>query len=237
MERAADHSGSIFTAAGVARGARRAAPVALFVIPFGVAFGVAAGQAGVPFDIAAAMSASVFAGASQFAVLDMWSAEVPLLPLALLTLAVNARMVLISAAAHLWVKGLPWRVRLSVAALLSDTGYAAVSDGGRRDAGALLGGGLALWTAWVLGTLIGLALGADIGDPRPWGLDVVILALFSATLAGGWRGAASAAPWGVAALTAVLAAQALPGSWHIIIGGVAGGLTGAFFGPAPSAAS
>src|SRR5947208_796856 len=83
-----------FTAAGVRRGMIEIMPVAAFLVPFGIAFGVAASARGVQADVSLLMSIVVFAGAAQFAVLDLWYAPLPLVTIALTVLAVNARHLL-----------------------------------------------------------------------------------------------------------------------------------------------
>jgi predicted branched-subunit amino acid permease len=59
------------TADGVWRGMVDIAPLAAFVVPFGIAFGVAASAKGMPADVSVLMSIAIFAGASQFAALDL----------------------------------------------------------------------------------------------------------------------------------------------------------------------
>ena len=86
-----------FTTNGVWRGCVEIAPIAAFIIPFGIAFGVAASAKGVPGEISVLMSIVVFAGASQFAALDLWHAPLPIATLALTVLAVNARHILLGA--------------------------------------------------------------------------------------------------------------------------------------------
>ena len=92
-----------FTFAGVLRGMRRMAVIALFITPFGIAYGVAATEQGMSATEAILMSAVVFAGAAQFATLDLWQAPVAFVSLALLVLAVNARMVIMGAALAAWL--------------------------------------------------------------------------------------------------------------------------------------
>ena len=72
-------------------------PVAAMVLPFGIAFSVAAQQAGLEDLTIIAMSMLVFAGASQFAALELWQSPVPWIPLALVVFAVNARHILMGA--------------------------------------------------------------------------------------------------------------------------------------------
>src|ERR1041384_7322161 len=77
-----------FTANGVWRGCLEITPIAAFVIPFGLAFGVAASAKGISPDISIFMSIAIYAGPSQFAVLGLWYAPLPLATLALTVLAV-----------------------------------------------------------------------------------------------------------------------------------------------------
>ena len=79
-----------FTAQGVWRGCLEIAPIAAFIVPFGIAFGVAASAKGIAPEISIFMSIAIYAGASQFALLDLWHAPLPLATLALTVLAVNA---------------------------------------------------------------------------------------------------------------------------------------------------
>jgi predicted branched-subunit amino acid permease len=67
----------VLTQDGARRGFLRFASLTPFVIPFGIAYGAAAVEAGFSAGQAVAMSALVFAGASQFAVLEIWAEPVP----------------------------------------------------------------------------------------------------------------------------------------------------------------
>ena len=62
-------------------GFRRMLPVTLYVVPMGLAFAAPALQQDLSAPLAILMSAVVFAGSSQFAALDLWSASPALVPL------------------------------------------------------------------------------------------------------------------------------------------------------------
>src|SRR5882724_699185 len=144
-----------FTANGIRRGCVEIAPIAAFVIPFGIAFGVAASAKGVPAEISLFMSIAIFAGASQFAVLDLWYAPLPLATLALTVLAVNARHILLGAALAPWLLQIPILGRLAALLLLSDANFAyamTARDRGETDAGILFGSGLIMWIMWIAST-------------------------------------------------------------------------------------
>lgn len=217
------------SARGILRGTRDMAALAAFVIPFGLAFGVAAIEAGLTSAEAMVLSATVFAAAAQFAVLDIWGTGIPLIPLVLIAFAVNARHLLMSAALFPWLRELSWSKRLSSMLVLSDANFASglsAYNSGERDLGVLIGGGLALWLAWIAGTAGGIVFGDQIGDPKSYALDVVMIAFFAALLAGSWKGRSTFAPWFAAAVVALAADWWAPPNWHVIAGAIAGGLVG-----------
>lgn len=222
----------VFTRAGVAHGAREMAPLAITTVgAFGIAFGIAARQAGLDIGLASAMSGLVFAGASQFAALGLWSEPLPLLSILLATIAVNARFLLMGAALRPWMHHLPARVVYPSLYFLADPVWAKTLrafDAGQTDAGYLLGGGLTFWVVWMVTTWAGFALGGGIGDPARWGIDALMPAFFAVILTGMWRGRGDALPWLCAGASALAASFVLPAMWHVMIGGIVGGLVGAF---------
>ena len=93
------------------RGARAFLPLAISIAAYGVVWGVLAGQAGLGVIDVLLMSGLVFAGASQFVALDMWSTTaLPVASIVVATAIVNLRMALMSATMRPLVAGLPrWR--------------------------------------------------------------------------------------------------------------------------------
>jgi 4-azaleucine resistance transporter AzlC len=224
-------TGPCFTARGIWRGAVETAPLAAFVIPFGMGFGVAASAKGIPPDITVFMSVAIFAGASQFAVLDLWHAPLPLATLALTVLAINGRMILLGASLAPWLLKIPVLPRLAALLLLTDSSFAyamAARDRQRMDAGILVGSGVSMWILWVASTAIGALAGPWLGDISRFGLDAVMVAYFAAIVVGQWKGRSDLLPFVAAAVTAVAGMYVLPPGWHIIAGALAGGATGAW---------
>lgn len=222
-------SGTRLDLAGTLAGMRRMAPLSLFVVAFGLAFGVAAVQRGLSDLETLLMSALVFAGASQFAALELWGPEIPLVALTASTFAINARHLLMGASLYPWLRHLPSRQRYLSLTVMSDSNWAMAADDyrrGERNVGMLTGGGLALWLAWLLGTLIGVIFGSGITDPERYGLDVIMGCFLLAMLVGGARQLSILLPWSVAALATLAALRWLPPHSHVIVGGLAGGLAG-----------
>jgi 4-azaleucine resistance transporter AzlC len=222
-------AGPRFTARGAWRGAVETAPLAAFTLPFGIAFGVAASARGISPDTSVFMSAAIYAGASQFAILDLWHAPLPLAMLALTVFAVNARLIVLGAALAPWLLKVPLAPRLMALLSLNDASFAhAVSarSRGELDAGILFGSGAAMWMMWVASTALGALAGSLLGDVSRFGFDAVMVAYFAAVVAGQWKGRGDAAPYAVAAAVAVGGTYVLPPGWHIIAGALAGGLVG-----------
>ncbi len=222
--------GICLSGAGVRLGLRRLLPVSLFVVPFGLAFGAAAIEQGMTAAQALVMSALVFAGASQFAALDLWGETLPFLSLALVVLAVNARHIILGAALSPWVNALSRSKRILALSLMSDANFAdshAAFRGGIRDVGVLLGGGLMLWTSWMIGTGAGALAGSSLGSLDRFGVDVVMAAFFAAVVVGGLKTPASVVPVVVACTVAVATLPLLPAGWNIVAAALCGGLAGA----------
>jgi 4-azaleucine resistance transporter AzlC len=218
-----------FTASGVWRGCVEIAPIAAFVIPFGIAFGVAASAKEIPPGISLFMSVAIFAGASQFAVLDLWYVPLPLATLALTVLAVNARHILLGAALSPWLLQIPLMQRLAALLFISDANFAyamSARDRGEADAGILFGSGLVMWIIWIASTAIGALAGSLLGDLSRFGFDAVMVAYFTAVVVGQWKGRSDLLPFVAAAAVAVIGRYVLPPGWPIIAGALTGGIVG-----------
>lgn len=219
-----------FTMAGATSGARRSVALAIGSFAYGIGFGVMADHAGLALGEAVAMSALVYAGAAQIVALGMWGDPVPLAAVCLGVVAVNARYFLLGAALRPWLAQLPAsRAYLALGVISDGTWALALREraAGRHDAAFLLGGGLALWVAWVGSTGLGHMLGSIAGEPHRLGLDFLLPA-FCATIAVAlWRGRGDLAPAIAAGATALAVTHLVDGPWYVLAGGLAGAAAGA----------
>ncbi|WP_350332898.1 AzlC family ABC transporter permease [Coralliovum pocilloporae] len=214
---------------GVRKGMIAFIPVCLFILPFGLAFGATAVEVGMSADHALLMSALHFSGAAQFAALDLWHQPLPLVTLVLTIFAANARHILMGAALAPWLNRLPLWERWLAMCFTSDPNFGDTMVRLRTeplDAGRLLGNGITMWIAWVAGSGIGAYAGQALGDLSVFGLDVVILALFSGLLVKQWEGKPDVLPALAAAVTAIAGLYWLPPGWNIVVAALAGGLIG-----------
>jgi 4-azaleucine resistance transporter AzlC len=218
-----------FTLAGALAGARRCVPVAVSGCAIGLVFGALAGQAGLDAGEAALMSALVFSGAAQFLVLGLWASPLPVAAIALTTLVVGLRHLLMGAALGPVFSKLPRLKAYGSVFVMADENWALTMGEfakGRRDAAFLIGGGLLDLLVWTGSTFVGCAFGGAVEDPSRWGLDFAFTAVFLALISGMWKGSSNMLPWTVAAVVAVAAHHWLPGQWYILLGGLAGSFAG-----------
>ncbi|KQW74874.1 hypothetical protein ASC89_25030 [Devosia sp. Root413D1] len=206
-------------------------PVAVSIAAYGVVWGVLAGQAGLSVLEVALMSGLVFAGASQFVALDMWTpGNLPVLSIVIAAGIVNLRMLLMSATLRPLVGHLSLPRQLGAMFFVSDEQWAMTMAEVRKGTGSvafLIGTGVLSWFAWMSSTLCGRVLGAFIDDPTRYGLDFAFTATFLALLLGMWRGRGDLVPWIIGALAAILTSKLIEGNWYIIVGGLVGSFAGA----------
>jgi 4-azaleucine resistance transporter AzlC len=209
------------------------APLIPGIVIFASAFGTAAQQKGLSLEQALAVSAFVFAGASQMVALEVWQSvwsPTTVLGIMTVTAVINSRMVLAGAAIQPWLRDEPpGRLALNLFFLTDANWLLATrySESGGRDVGVLFGAGVALWIVWVLGTLPGYLGGALVTEPRSLGLDLVMPVFFVTMLVPLWRGARSARPWVVAGGVALVVHALVPGYAFIIAGALSGAVAGA----------
>jgi len=165
-------------------GVRAALPIAITVPLFGISFGVLARAADMGVVAPIVMSATTFAGSSQFAVVSILDESGGLAASIVAALLLNARYAAIGVSVAPLFQGSRLK-RLLEAQLIVDESWAlSARPDGTYDRRVLLGAGLTLYITWVLGTALGVLGGGFLGDPERLGLDAAFPALFLALLAG-----------------------------------------------------
>ena len=149
----------------------------------GLSFGAIATASGLPAWAVVTMSGLVFAGGSQFMAVGMLAVGSPVAAI-LGGLLLNARHLPFGLAIADVLAGTHPARRLVGAHLLIDESAAfalAQTDARRRAAAYWLTGG-SLFVCWNTGTLVGVLLGAAVGDPMVFGLDAAFPAALIALL-------------------------------------------------------
>ena len=161
-------------------GARAVAALAVAVAGFGVSFGLLARSAGMGWLAPIVMSSTTFAGSAQFAAVSILGTGGTVAAAVAAAVLLNARYWPIGVSVAPWLEGPAWS-RFLRAQLVVDESWAVSAEGdGRFDPRILVGAGLTLYVAWVIGTAVGSLGGEILGDPNALGLDAAFPALFLA---------------------------------------------------------
>lgn len=165
-------------------------PVLITPALIGVPYGVLAREAGLDALQTSAMSLIVFAGAAQFASLELFRAGAAPLAIVATALLINLRHLLMAAALRPHFGDRPFLQRMGLAYVLTDEAFAMGAGWYRRGGRGVAyyaAFGAALCVGWNAGTLVGAIAGAAVPDPRTLGLDFAITGVFIAIVVLGIR--------------------------------------------------
>lgn len=158
-------------------------PVLTAVLVVGIPFGIVARQSGLSPAEIVAMSLFVFAGASQFAMVQLLK-DGAAWPLVVATvLLINLRHLLMAAALRPYFVRVSVSRRLAAAYVLTDEAFAMAIGRfrrGRTELAYYATFAVALFVLWNTATVIGMLIGPSIGEPRRFGVDFAITATFIA---------------------------------------------------------
>lgn len=226
------------------RGVRDGFPVYVAVTVFAIVYGALATEKGLTFFEGILLSATVYAGASQFMVLQFWQEPLPFLTIVLVVFAINFRHVLYGASLSGKLAKFSTVQKFVAFFFLSDPSFALSEK--RHEEGKGIPGDVgltpayyfgiiaALYPVWLIASMIGLAFGNLIERPETYGIDFILPIYFMVLLLG-FRARANWF-WVVLAsgLATFVALVTVGSPWHISSGALVGVVTGAFLG-APDA--
>ncbi len=214
------------------KGFRDGTPFIFVAIPFGTLFGVFATEAGLNIVQTMAFTSTVFAGAAQFAALQLLQDQTPTAIILVSALAVNLRMAMYSASLTPFLGSAPMWQRACAAYLTVDQSYACSIVQFEKEPhmtvpqrmAYFVGSVTPITPLWILATYLGAVLGTRI--PESWALDFALPITFLAMIGPMMR----TLPHVVAALVAIvvsLLTVAIPFNLGLLIAGCAGMIAGA----------
>lgn len=220
-------------APGFLTGLAQALPIVLGYFPIAFSFGVAATRAGLEPIEAVFLSFVIYAGASQFLALALFTGGAPVLVAAFTLIAMNVRHVLYGPALMKQAgRGASRRLAWVWAWGLTDEVFGqalgAISRGQRFSESYMFGLGLAAYAAWVSGTALGSWAGGGALESYPAlnaGLGFMLAALFLSLLLSILSKSALPAI-AVAAIATVAGSVAVSATAGIMMGMVCGALAG-----------
>lgn len=166
-------------------GVRDELPILLGVVPFGLIFGALAIHNGLTPQVAQATSYIIFAGSAQFIAVQLFGAGASVAVILMVVFVVNIRHALYSASIAPFIAHLKPAWKYVLAYFLTDEAYAvAITNFEKNGISALghwyfFGAGVTLWAAWQISSMIGILVGANIGENWPVGfaLPLTFIAL------------------------------------------------------------
>jgi predicted branched-subunit amino acid permease len=192
----------------------------------GAIFGASTGPAGISPPAAILMSAVVWSGAGQFAALPLWPEGGGVVILS--ALALSLRFSLITASMAPMLVHQPRWLRAALAYCVTDENYAlaVTRQSGKLEPGYLFGSWIPLYAGWVVGTIIGVAMGAQV--PQEWiaPLKAVFPLVFLVLTVLLCTSIPLAVVAGLGGVLSVVGAAYLPGGWNIVCAGLLASLAG-----------
>ncbi len=210
-------------------------PLALGVAIYGLAFGLLAAQAAMSELQIGVMGTIVFAGASQILAVERLVAGAGAMTAVVAAIAINLRMLLVTASIRDVYKDRPWWQLIIGAHMTTDENWALMLSARAKGRSVgywyLVGGGACLFVTWVMSTVCGVMFANAIPEPKALGMDFAFTAAFIAIARSLWRGKPDLLPWlvsiGTVAIT--LLTGMLDSSWSLILGGCMGALVAGLF--------
>jgi 4-azaleucine resistance transporter AzlC len=167
------------------KGVARATPIVLGYVPVGFAYGILARKSGLSPLNTVLMSLLVYAGSAQLIAVGMFGALLSPLSIIMTTFVVNLRHLIMASALAPYLKR--WR-KPEIAAFayqLTDETFAIHSTqfaSGVPEKANVFATNITAQTAWVTGTILGVAIGQLVSDVKPFALDYALPAMFVALL-------------------------------------------------------
>lgn len=199
---------------------RQTLPVMFGYLPLGAAFGIVAVEVGMAWYAALAMSLLIYAGAGQFLAIALFAAGAGLMEVAVATLMLNSRHVFYGLSLLKRFQGAGWRKPYLIFALTDETYSLLTSQSSPSAQSHALAFRMSFLnqTWWVLGTLIGAALGsAKLFNSQ--GIEFALTALFIVLTLEQAKRLRQALPFVMALGTGVGALLLLP-EQHLLLGAI-----------------
>lgn len=221
-------------------GLKTGIPIAVGYLPIAIAFGLLTKSAGIPSYVGILMSLIVFAGASQFVGVNLLALGAASWEIVLTTFILNLRHFLMSASLSQSLKPGSKKTILSVISFgITDETFsvASLNSKDKLDAKYLLGLNLIAFSAWNVGTWVGLFLASGLPQSLQDSMGIALYAMFIGLLV---PSAAKSKPVLVISLTAAVThmfirwlplLNGISTGWSIILSTIIAAAAGAYLYP------
>ena len=181
-------------------------------------------QNNIPAVYAVLFSLLVYAGAGQFIAVGLWGMGASVFSIVFTTFVINLRHVLMSAAVAPWFAPFTRFQQFIIGWGLTDEVFAmhsmAMATGEKARLPLVYAANFTSHSGWVLGTFIGAVAGDFLPDPKLFGLDYALPAMFLALLVPQCKERLYTLAAVLSALLSVILAMYDTGRWNVIIASV-----------------
>lgn len=157
-------------------------PTVMGYLGIGIAMGIVGKGIGLSVWQVLLMSIFVYAGSAQFAICGLLVLQAPVFSIVFTVFFINLRHFLMSLSVAHWFKKDSLLSNLGVGSLLTDESYGVlvteVRAGKKISSQWMHGLNVTAYLAWILATGLGALLGNFIPDPKVFGLDFALTAMF-----------------------------------------------------------
>lgn len=206
-------------------GIKDALPILMAVAPFSAVFGAVAISQGFSFTELMLASASIYAVASQYVMVDLISQQVPAWSVMLSVFAINFRHVLYSAALGRHMQAFSFAQKTLAFFLLVDPQYAASEARATQTAlrpSYYFSYAATVYITWMSANALGATFGTLIEQPEKFGIDFILPLYFMGLVAGFRQRPQFFLILAVSCVVSWLSYFTLGSPWHITLGGIAG---------------
>lgn len=204
-------------------------PLGIGVSIYGLVYGVMGSQGGLSVWDVAAMSAFIFAGASQMTAVQMLALGGNPVSIILAVFIINLRHFLLAASLAPYLKSASTGIKMVNAFFMTDESYAATYSHFQKNppsAFYFLGSGLNIYLFWGCAGVLGYYFGNIIPDPLRIVLDFAFVAAFIGMLVPMIKELPTVVTVLASAVISVLGCIYIPGKWYILIAGIGASLAG-----------
>ena len=206
-------------------GVRDVLPITLAVLPFAGVYGALAIEQGMSLGEITFASMTIYAGASQYAMLDLMGQQVPPWSIVLAVFAINFRHVLYSASLGRKLGLFSWWQKVLAFFLLVDIQFAACetrSVSRPIRPAYYFAFATVLYSTWLGSNIVGALFGKLIENPADFGFDFILPLYFLGMVMGFHKRPNFLAIMLVSIVSSLAAWFTVGSPWHISIGGIAG---------------
>ncbi len=204
----------------------------LAVAAYGLVFGAQATQKGLRLAEVPLMTGSNYAGGSEFAAIGFWASPPPVMLIAMVTLLINSRHIVMGAALTPYIRHLTrWRAFVVLFFMADETWALSYGDTCKRaqagsrspfSLGYYGGAGGAMYISWLGSTGVGAMAGPLLSNVAAFGFGMAFPAVFLVIIASMWKGYRAATPWAISLVVAAITSRIAPGALYVVAGTVAG---------------